>query len=314
MIDRRQRWTPGRTILVVGILVWATGAVAQELDARAYANAPVGVNFFGSGATFSTGGIVLDSSIPVENLDSDVVSLTFFYTRTLGVGGRLAKLKFVLPAASAEWRGNLIGEGPRSREVTGTGDAKVTFEVNLLGSPALEVREFAKYRQKTIVGASVEIKAPTGQYDSSKLFNLGLNRWSFAGEVAVSHAVGKWVVEGAATAWFFTANDEFLGDSTLEQDPLFALQLNAIYTFRPGFWLGFGTGVADGGQNSLNGVELANEGVNSRTGIRLAYPLAPRHGLVFDLSTGLTTRLGADYDSLTVAYQYMWFRKKDAPR
>ena len=311
MILKRRRWVLTLAALV-GILASASSSKAQELDARAYANAPVGVNFFGTAATFSSGSVLVDRSVPVEDLDAEIAGLGIRYARTVGVFGRSAKIKLLLPASSAEWTGTLVGGERRSRKISGTGDARVAFEVNFAGSPALDVGEFAKFKQKTIVGASIELTAPTGQYDPSKLFNLGANRWAVAAELAVSHAIGKWIVEGATTAWFFTDNDDFFGGSTLEQDPLYALQIHAIYTFRRGFWLGFGTGAADGGQTAVDGVRLTNLGTNTRTGIRLVYPLTPRQGMVFDLSTGLTTRLGADFDNVTVGYQYMWLRKKDA--
>ncbi len=41
--------------------------------------------------------------------------------------------------------------------------------------PAMERAEFAKWRQTTLLGASLRIVAPTGQYDPTKLINWGTN-------------------------------------------------------------------------------------------------------------------------------------------
>ena len=39
---------------------------------------------------------------------------------------------------------------------------------------------------RTIVGVSLLVQAPTGQYDPDRLINIGTNRWTFRPEVGVS--------------------------------------------------------------------------------------------------------------------------------
>jgi hypothetical protein len=48
----------------------------------------------------------------------------------------------------------------------------VRFAVNLYGAPAMDLKEFSTYRQKTNIGASLVVSAPLGQYDPAKLVNL----------------------------------------------------------------------------------------------------------------------------------------------
>jgi hypothetical protein len=51
------------------------------------------------------------------------------------------------------------------------------FSVNLIGGRSMSVEEFRKWRQKTILGASLKLVPPTGQYDpTTKLVNYGTNR------------------------------------------------------------------------------------------------------------------------------------------
>ena len=38
---------------------------------------------------------------------------------------------------------------------------------------------------------SLTVNAPTGQYDGTKLINVGTNRWAFKPEVGLSHPVGR---------------------------------------------------------------------------------------------------------------------------
>ena len=51
------------------------------------------------------------------------------------------------------------------------------FSVNFYGSPALSLEEFTNYQQDLIIGSSIQVSAPLGQYDENKLVNLGNNRW-----------------------------------------------------------------------------------------------------------------------------------------
>ena len=66
-----------------------------------------------------------------------------------------------------------------------------------------------KWRQGHMLGASVKIVVPTGQYDPAKLINLGGNRWAFKPELGCSGRFGRFVLDGYAAVWFFTKNPEF---------------------------------------------------------------------------------------------------------
>jgi len=71
-------------------------------------------------------------------------------------------------------------------------------------------------------------RAGGGQYEPSKLVNIGTNRWSFKPEIGVPKAWGSLTTEAAAGVYFFTDNDEpFLGN-TLEQEAIYNLQGHLI--------------------------------------------------------------------------------------
>jgi hypothetical protein len=84
---------------------------------------------------------------------------------------------------------------------------------------------------------SLQVSAPLGQYDDSKLLNLGNNRWSFKPELGISKAWGPWTVEVAPGALFFTDNTDFFNGSTLAQEPIYTLQGHVLYNFPSGMWV-----------------------------------------------------------------------------
>lgn len=54
---------------------------AQDVQPRVYTPAPVGVNAMTLNYAFSTGGLLFDKTVPVENVDGDVHSFTPAYSR-----------------------------------------------------------------------------------------------------------------------------------------------------------------------------------------------------------------------------------------
>jgi hypothetical protein len=48
------------------------------------------------------------------------------------------------------------------------------LSINLYGAPALTLKEFKDNEQDLIVGASLQVSAPAGQYDDSRVATLAL--------------------------------------------------------------------------------------------------------------------------------------------
>jgi hypothetical protein len=144
--------------------------------------------------------------------------------------------------------------------------------------------------------------AASGEYDNTKLINLGTNRWSIKPEVGVSVPVGRWFLDAYAGAWFFTDNDEFYpGEVTRSQDPITTLQAHAGYTFRWRGWIAFDATWYGGGSSTSDDGPPSERLSNSRYGATLAIPITPRQSLKIGASTGASTRVGSDFDSVAVA-------------
>jgi hypothetical protein len=265
----------------------------------------VGTNFVALAYGYSQGNILLDPAVPIEDLDSKLHTIVGVYVRAIDFFGLSSKVDVMVPFAGGDWKGVLDGVDT-TRAATGFGDPRVRLSVNLVGAPALRASEFAGYVQKTVVGASLQVIGPLGQYDSSKLINLGTNRWTFRTQLGISQVVGLWTFEAFAGSWFFTDNSNFFGGSKKEQKPLLVGKLHVIRSFPKGFWLALDGGYGYGGRTRVEGVELETRISTFRFGLTFAAPIARRHTLRLTLASGARVERGADFDAVSLVYQFRW--------
>jgi hypothetical protein len=282
-----------------------TSARAQELEPRLLSNLPVGANFGVLAYNYARGNILLDPAVPVEDLDARLHTVIGAYARAIDIFGLSGKVDVVVPFAGGDWTGVLDGQDT-ARVATGFGDPRIRLSVNFVGAPALRPGEFRDYQQKTVVGASVQVIVPVGQYDSSKLLNLGSNRWTFRTQLGVSHTTGLWTFEGYGALWLFTHNTNYFGGSLLEQRPLFAAKIHVVRSLPKGFWLAFGAGYGSGGRGIVDGDVRDNRLATFRLGLTLSIPLARRHSLQLFPQTAIRSGKGSDFDAISLAYQYRW--------
>jgi Putative MetA-pathway of phenol degradation len=294
-------------LLATGVLLFAARiASAQQLTPRAYAPAPIDVNVVSLPFAYQTGSVITDPSLPIQNVDAKVEAVTAFYERTFAFLGRESSAAFALPWVWAKVTGDVF-EQTRSVTRSGQGDMVLRLASNILGGPALTKEEFARTPKQTTLGASLAVVMPTGQYDGTKLINIGTNRWAFKPEVGFSQPVGRWRFDLYAGAWFFTSNEDFFGGHRRTQDPLVALQGHVIYTFPPGVWLALDGTWYSGGQTSVDAVLNADRFDNARIGATISVPIGHGQGLRAAWSRGATVRFGQNFTTYGVTYQQVWF-------
>ena len=282
-------------------------AAAQDLEPRAYAASPVGINSVVVIAGRSTGGVLVDPSLPIEDVEASVNTLGFGYARTFALFDRTALLVVALPIAWLDASGR-VGDETGHASRTGLADPRIKLSVNVVGGRALSAEAFARAPRPTIVGFSITAAPPLGQYDRTRLVNIGGNRWGFKPEIGFSHLVGKWTFEGYAGAWLFMANDAFYtGESRRTQQPIVALQAHVGYTMKPRLWLAMDATWYSGGRTTVDGVRKADLQRNSRIGGTFAVPITRHQSLKVTGSTGATTRVGADFTTFVAAWQISWF-------
>ncbi len=295
------------TLLVLALVAQSSSfsVYAQELEPRAYSNAPVGLNFLLVGYQYSAGALLFDTALPITDANAEVNMGLLAYVRTLGIAGKSAKAGVLLPYADLHADGFVDGEF-RTRDDTGLADPAFYFTINLYGAPALSFKEFKDFQQDTIVGFTFKLTAPLGVYDNEKLLNIGTNRWSFEPEFGVSQAIGRWTLEAAAAAVFYTDNNDFDNGSSRQQDPIYSLQGHVIYSFANKMWAAISATYFTGGRTSIDGVTMNDLQQTSRTGFVLVLPINRKNSIKLFGNSGVSTRTGSDYDALGIAWQYRW--------
>jgi hypothetical protein len=294
--------------VALGVIAFASGAAnakAQEAEPRSYSNTPIGLNFLIGGYVFSEGKMAFDPDLAIANAKFNSSTGVLAYIRSFDLGGQSAKFDVIVPASSFSAQAVVNGQ-PAERQMSGRGDPRFRLSVNLFGAPALTAKDFAGYQQDLIVGVSFQFSAPLGQYDDSKLLNLGNNRWSFKPELGISKAWGPWTFELAPSITILSENKDFFGGNTFSQAPFYAVQAHVLYTFHSGIWMALDGVYFAGGHTALNGVKSDNQQVNTRAGFTVALPVDRNNSLKLSASTGITTRTGSEFSAIGIAWQYRW--------
>jgi hypothetical protein len=292
------RQTPWPLVLLTLLLVAAAAARAQDIEPRAYSNAPIGVNFLGGGYAFTQGSLPTNPSLPLTRSHLTTSSALLGYGHVFDLWGQSAKVNVVAPYS---WlSGNAVFAGqPVQRSVNGLIDTSVKGSVNFYGAPAMDLQEFRNYKQDLILGASLTVTMPTGQYDSSRLVNLGTNRWSIRPELGASKTFGPLTVE-------LSAGPTFLNGHTRSQDPIVSGQAHAIYDFGSGLWGSLDGQYWTGGSTAVDGTGNQDLQRNWRLGATFSLPLSRNYSLKLFGSTGVSTRTNNNYDLFGILVQYRW--------
>jgi hypothetical protein len=308
-------WTAG----LCGITVCFSGGLAasvghaQDLAPRAYVITPIHSNAITLTYSFFDGSLVFEGTIPITGAQARVNVTIFNYSHSLKLFGRTANFTGSLPYGIGHLRGTVVGAEALAYR-SGLLPASVRFSVNLVGGPAMNVAEYMKWRQRTIVGISLRLVPKTGQYDPTKLINFGANRWAFKPELGFSERWGHWILDAYGGAWLYTTNPEFFshnqfspGTNTQTQSPIGSFEGHLSYDFKRRLWVSLDGNYWFGGTTSLNGVEnFSTLQQNSRVGATAAIPLSRHQSIKLSYSSGAYVRYGGNFQNVSVAWQYSW--------
>lgn len=298
------------SFLVLTNILCVNRVYAQDLEPRYLSDVPIGLNVMLATYGYSSGNILLDNSLPIEDLDAKLNTLGVAYVRSFKMFNKLTKFDAILPYSFAKFSG-VVNSIDSSTTRNGFGDPLIRLSMIFIGAQPLGAREFMQRDAKKFkLGAQVRLRLPLGHYDPTKLINLGANRWALKVGVAGSYSIGKkLIMEAHVSSWFFTENEDFFNGNSLKQKAMLGAQLHVTYVFKPGVWAAVSFGDIGFGETILNDVEQNNKQNTSRAGAAFAYKINKAHGLKFAITSGVTARYGANFTTLLLAYQFMWFGK-----
>ena len=295
------------------VLFTAPLLLGQTLAPRAYLITPVDTNAITVTTNVYQGGILFDASSPLTDASGTISSTIPTYYHALNFFGRSSNVTVGLPYVVGSLQA-LVVDQRQSTYRSGVGDGAVRFSVNLMGGPAMNPPQFSKWKQKRLLGASILVQLPTGQYDPRLLINIGNNRWAVRPELGYSERHGNWLVDVYGGVWFFTKNPEFFsrnsfvpGTQTKTQEPIEVVEGHLSYDFKPRLWISLDANFWYGGRSSINGVEnRATLQKNSRIGATASIPLDKHQSLKFSYDRGAVIRFGGNFQAVQVAWQYGW--------
>jgi len=294
--------------------------VAQDLAPRAYVITPINSNAVTLTWGFYDGGVDFNGAVPITGAMGTYNVPIFSLYHSFNFFGHSANVIGSLPYGVGNFSGDVTG---RQKSVYRSGllDFSARLSVNLIGGPAMPPKEFAKWKQKRLLGVSLKVIAPTGQYDPTKLVNWGINRWAFKPEIGYSQRWGNWVVDAYGGVWFYTINSasynlpvplpqteepigSFEGHLSYDASKLSRLKSQRAWASLDGnFWWG--------GVTTLNGIRNPDTAqTSSRIGGTFSLPLTRHQSVKVSYSDGTYIRFGGNYQNVQVAWQYSWIGTK----
>ena len=301
-----------RPIVLVFCLL-ATTSHAQDLAPRAYVITPLHSNAVNLTYSYLDGSVIFDGTVPITEATARVNISILSFSHSMNFFSRTANFTASLPYGAGNFRGTVANAETLAYR-SGLLASSFRFSVNLKGGPAMAVQEYSKWRQKTIIGVSIKLVPPTGQYDPTKLINYGTNRWAIKPELGYSRRWGHWILDGYGGVWFFTTNSEFFshnqfspGTNTQSQSPTGSFEGHLSYDFKPRLWVSFDANFWFGGSTSINGaINEATLQRNSRIGATASIPLSKRQAIKLSYNNGAYIRYGGNYHNVSVGWQYSW--------
>jgi hypothetical protein len=293
----------------ISVTAGAAPLAAQDLAPRAYVITPVHSNAVTVAWSFFEGGLNFNGTVPIANATGTYYVPTLSFYHSLNFFGRSANVTASLPYGVGNFRGDIAGQTQAAYR-SGLLDSVFRLSVNLIGGLAMLPNEMARWMQKRLLGVSLKVVAPTGQYSATRLINWGGNRWAFKPEIGYSERWGHWVLDGYAGVWFYTRNPaSFDGPVAAPQDeaPIGSFEGHLSYDLRPRLWVSLDGNFWGGGITSLSGIQNPQtKQTGSRLGATASLPISKHQSIKASYSDGTYVRFGGNYHSVSVAWQYSW--------
>lgn len=279
---------------------------SQDLEPRRWNILPLGTQVVGGGYAYTSGDILFDPTLEIEDATVDANTFVLQYVRPFKIGNKFARVDVRLPISFVHWKGLLNGEYASAGR-NGFTDSRIRLSMNLLGPKASGPKELFQYFKEnpvnTTVGVSIAVTLPTGLYHADKLLNIGQNRFVIRPQIGVLHNRGKWSYELTSSVIFFTENNDFFGGNLRSQKPMFAVQGHIIKRFESKLWASISAGTGAGSKSTINNVSKDDRRNDVLASLALGYPISKKQSLKLAYVYSRTTRIiGSNTDSIVLGW------------
>ena len=258
-------------LAAVASAMMITGALSEE-GARAYFLLPEDTNII------SLTGTLLHLEVGGNTFGAATVTPS--YRRSIEVGGNAGAILIGIPVGSLSASVDM-GAGIVELDTDiAQGDLFVGAELGLIGSPSLAPMDYAQYKPGFRAGIAAKLFLPTGDYDSSRLLNLGGNRWSLQASLPLSYVLAENMIDPELTTFELVPSVQIFGDNddpitVASQKPLWRLEGHITRSFGPTIWASLDGSYAYGGETSADGVSYGSAQQTLSLGATLGLVLNP---------------------------------------
>ncbi|GAB4264425.1 MAG: hypothetical protein Kow0092_16130 [Deferrisomatales bacterium] len=186
------------------------------------------------------------------------------------------------------------------------GSSRISGLSDMLYSPAIWF--YKNKTNRTLLGFIPHLTIPIGEYDKDRpASSAGDNRWKIQPELNFTWgATDKLYAEITGAVQFFEDNDDWVGGSKLEQDPLYTVELHLSYDISPAWWVAADYYWHGGGETKVDGVDQNDDQNNHTLGGSLAFGLAPSYQLIFSYQHDIEVDAGPKYQTMVLRFMYVF--------
>lgn len=296
-----------KKILLLAALLLMVGKVfSQDIEPRRWTPLPLGTQVIGSGYGFTDATIYFDPILQAEDVSMQLHAAVVSYVQPFRIGNKLARVDVTIPHIFARWNGLLSGK-PTTLNRQGFADPRIRMSLNLIGPKAVAKKEMLAYMKanpvNTMLGVSLAVTVPIGQYAEDRLINLGYNRFVIRPQIGMVHSWRRWSFELTTSVFFFTTNTNFYNNQVKKQKPLFAIQSHLIHRFKNRMWISASLGLGSGAASTIDNVYRDDARGDILAALSFGLPITKTQAIKLSyLRTETYKAIGSDGNSLGLGW------------
>ena len=265
-------------VATLASLSMVTGALAWD-GARAYHLQPEGSSDLSLTMTLLHAKSTIGGGLEATELDVGVLSPAYRHSFDLFGNAGTVLIGLPLGAVSFSTTSGLIDAETDFAQ----GDMFVGGVWGLVGMPSLGVMDYVQHQPGFQASAAARLFLPTGEYDSTRSANLGLNRWSLQASLPMAYVLGDSMVDPNLTTFeirplvhiFGDNDDPFGGGGPSSKAPIFGVEGHITRNFGNSIWAGLDGYYEIGGENTVNGNPMNDELETLALGATLGLVFSP---------------------------------------